>query len=154
MSVFSIHRDQIISAQTNVVWEYFCDPHNLNHLTPADMNFEIITDSLQRMYQGQIIEYRVEFIHGLRSLWLTEIAHVREYEYFVDEQRIGPYQFWYHEHVFEDLGKSTRMVDHVTYSIGYGVIGDVLNSIWIKQRLNDIFDFRKKIILTQVATLR
>lgn len=96
------------------------------------------------MTQGQIIEYRVEFIKGLRSLWLTEISHLREFEYFVDEQRIGPYRFWYHEHIFEDLGQKTRMIDHVTYSIGFGIVGDILNEIWIKQRLQFIFNYRTR----------
>ena len=94
------------------------------------------------MPEGQIIEYRVEFIRGLRSMWLTEIAHVRENEYFFDEQRIGPYQFWYHEHLFQAVNGGTRMSDRVTYSVGFGPLGDLLNALWIGRRLKCIFDFR------------
>ncbi len=96
-----LHCEQIIPASPEQVWAYFANPNNLNELTPPDMNFEIVTGGNTSMYEGQIIEYRVEFVRGLRSLWLTEIAHVREGVYFVDEQRIGPYRFWYHEHLFE-----------------------------------------------------
>ncbi len=94
------------------------------------------------MYPGQLIEYRVEFIRGLPSPWLTEIAHVRKPEYFVDEQRLGPYQFWYHEHNFQPVDGGVLMIDKVTYSIGFGLLGDFLNAIWISRRLKDIFDFR------------
>ena len=88
-----LHREQILPAPIEKVWAYFCDPKNLDEITPPDMKFEIVSGGDVKMYEGQIVEYRVEFVRGLRSLWLTEIAHVRENEYFVDEQRVGPYRF-------------------------------------------------------------
>jgi len=139
-----LHREQIISAPIEAVWKYFSEPKNLNVITPPDMNFEIIAGGDKEMYEGQIIEYRVEFIRGIRSLWLTEISHVCLNEYFVDEQRVGPYRFWYHEHKFEQMGDSVRMTDHVTYAAPFGILGDVVHAAWIKQRLNSIFDFRYK----------
>jgi len=143
-----LHRQQLIPASLEQVWEYFSDPRNLNELTPPDMRFHILTEPLLRMYQGQVIEYRVEFIRGLPSPWLTEIAHVRELEYFVDEQRLGPYQFWYHEHTFRAAAGGVLMTDQVTYSIGYGPLGDFLNAVWIANRLRGIFDFRAEKIKT------
>ena len=142
MSIQVLRREQFIPAPLELVWEYFCDPRNLDEITPPDMKFTIVSVDPGHIVEGQIIEYRVEFIRGLRSLWLTEIAHVREQEYFVDEQRIGPYQFWYHEHSFTAADGGTWMRDKVTYSIGYGLLGDLLNSLWINQRLKSIFDFR------------
>lgn len=139
-----LYREQTIPAPVEVVWKYFCDPKNLNEITPPDMNFEIVHGGDTAMYEGQIIEYRVEFIRGVRSLWLTEIAHVREGKYFVDEQRVGPYRFWYHEHLFEKVPGGTRMTDHVTYAVPFGYLGNVLNSVWISKRLKYIFDFRKR----------
>jgi ligand-binding SRPBCC domain-containing protein len=142
MSVQRLFREQFIPAPLAQVWEYFCDPRNLNEMTPPDMNFEIVSLAPGRMTEGQLIEYKVEFIRGLKSLWLTEIAHVRECEYFVDEQRIGPYRFWYHEHVFEAVDGGTKMTDRVTYAIGFGPLGDLLHALWIGKRLQGIFDFR------------
>lgn len=81
-----LHREQNIPGTLNEVWDFFCDPLNLNTITPGDMNFEIVAGGDAKMYEGQMIEYRVEFIRGVRSLWLTEITHVRDREYFVDEQ--------------------------------------------------------------------
>jgi ligand-binding SRPBCC domain-containing protein len=135
-------REQIIPAAIEQVWDYFSDPRNLDEMTPPDMRFQILTAPLPRMYAGQVVEYRVELIRGLPSLWLTEIAHVREPRYFVDEQRLGPYRFWYHEHKFEPVTGGTRMSDQVTYSIGFGPLGDLLNAVWIGRRLRQIFDFR------------
>ena len=141
--VHYLHREQVVSAPIETVWKYFCDPKNLNEITPPDMNFEIVRGGDTAMYDGQLIEYRVEFVRGLRSLWLTEIAHVREGEYFVDEQRVGPYRFWYHEHSFERVGGGAKMTDHVTYVAPFGLAGDVANAVWIANRLKHIFDYRQ-----------
>lgn len=140
-------REQVIPAPVEQVWEYFCNPANLNEITPPDMNFEIVRGADIKMYAGQLIEYRVEFIRGIHSLWLTEIAHVQANRYFVDEQRVGLYRFWYHEHIFEPSGRGTRMIDKVTYVVPYGVFGDALNSIWIRKRLEGIFDYRRRKIV-------
>ena len=138
-----LHREQVITAPVEKVWEYFCDPKNLNAITPPDMNFDIVQGGDTAMHEGQMIEYRVEFIRGVRSLWLTEIAHVRDGEYFVDEQRIGPYRFWYHEHIFEKTAAGTKMTDRVTYVVPFGILGDAVNTFWIANRLKYIFDFRR-----------
>jgi ligand-binding SRPBCC domain-containing protein len=139
-----LHREQVIPAPLEQVWDYFSNPSNLNEITPIDMKFEIIVGGDMRMYEGQIIEYRVEFIHGLRSLWLTEIMHVNEGRFFVDEQRVGPYRFWYHEHRFSVNDVGVKMTDHVTYVAPFGFLGDVITSLWIHKRLDAIFDFRRE----------
>ncbi|MEI6290729.1 MAG: SRPBCC family protein [Chloroflexota bacterium] len=143
MSVHFLKREQIIFSPIEIVWDYFSAPENLNNLTPPDMNFEILTNPLVRMFEGQLIEYRVQIFPGIRTLWLTEISHIRQLEYFVDEQRLGPYAFWYHEHKFIKINDNqTKMIDNVTYSIGYGFVGSLLNYLFIGKKLSEIFDFR------------
>lgn len=137
-----LHREQFIPAPVEKVWAYFATPHNLNEMTPPDMNFEIVTGGEVQMFEGQIIEYRVEFVRGIKSLWLTEISHVREGRYFVDEQRVGPYRFWYHEHHFEPVEGGTTMTDYVTYAAPFGLLGDLVERLWIRHRLAAIFDYR------------
>lgn len=142
--IHSLHREQWVPASMEAVWAYFSDPNNLNALTPPDMNFEIVAGGDVRMYQGQLIEYRVEFIRGIRSPWLTEIAHVNPHQLFVDEQRLGPYRFWYHEHRFEAISGGVKMVDHVSYAPPFGFLGDMLTALWIRGRLEHIFDYRQQ----------
>lgn len=143
MRIHSLSREQFIPAPLETVWQFFCNPANLNTITPSDMNFEILAGGDVNMYEGQIIEYRVEFIRGIRSYWLTEISHVQENIYFVDEQRVGPYRFWYHEHRFECTQGGVKMTDHVTYGMPFGPLGDLIHAVWVGRRLNNIFDFRK-----------
>jgi len=138
-----IHRTQDVPAGLDEVWEYFSNPLNLNALTPEDMDFEIIRNDFKQMVQGQLIEYRVKFMPLLRSRWLTEIAHVRQRAYFVDEQRLGPYRFWYHEHLFEAVPGGTRITDRVTYELPFGPLGDLVHALWVGPRLKSIFDYRQ-----------
>ncbi|MBN8582894.1 MAG: SRPBCC family protein [Anaerolineae bacterium] len=149
-----LQREQVIPGSLKNVWEFFCDPFNLNTITPSDMNFEIVAGGDTKMYQGQMIEYRVEFIRGARSLWLTEITHVRDGQFFVDEQRVGPYRFWHHEHLFESVEGGVRMTDRVTYVLPFGLLGDVVHSVWVKRRLHSIFDFRVKKITELFRSLK
>lgn len=96
------------------------------------------------MLQGQLIEYRVQFMPFVKSLWLTEIAHVREGSCFVDEQRIGPYRLWVHEHSFEAVDGGTQIADQVTYVMPFGFLGEIVHALWVGHRLKGIFDFRKQ----------
>jgi ligand-binding SRPBCC domain-containing protein len=138
-----LYREQVIPASIARVWAFFCNPYNLNTITPPDMNFEIVAGGGSAMREGQIIEYRVEFVWGVRTVWLTEIAHVRDGEYFVDEQRVGPYRFWYHEHCFEPVAEGVKMTDRVTYAAPHGFLGDAMNHLWIRGRLEEIFEYRR-----------
>jgi ligand-binding SRPBCC domain-containing protein len=140
-----IHRlvqQQVVPAPLDNVWEYFCTVSNLNEITPPSMQFEIIYGGEGPMFQGKLIEYRVQIIPMIKSRWLTEITHVQDKAYFVDEQRIGPYSFWYHEHYFDIVESGTRMTDRVTYSLPLGPFGGLINSIWVKRKLEMIFNYR------------
>ncbi len=135
-------RQQTVPAPLADVWAYFATPENLNEMTPDDMQFEIIHGGEGKMFQGQLIEYRVQFMPLVKSRWLTEIAHVEENAYFVDEQRIGPYRFWYHEHRFEAVEGGTQITDQITYELPFGLLGDIVHTLWVGGRLKSIFDFR------------
>jgi ligand-binding SRPBCC domain-containing protein len=95
-----LHREQTVAGDLTRVWEFFASPQNLNAITPGDLTFRIVGPTPARMYAGQVIEYRIGVRPGVTTRWLTEITHVRELEYFVDEQRVGPYRLWHHEHHF------------------------------------------------------
>ncbi len=141
-----LHREQFIAGAPADIWEFFATPRNLDALTPPDMPFQIIGEVAPRMYAGQLIEYRVGILPGVRARWLTEITHVREGEYFVDEQRIGPYRLWHHEHRFTPTadGRGVQMTDDIAYDVGWGPIGTVMERLWIRGKLESIFDYRSK----------
>jgi ligand-binding SRPBCC domain-containing protein len=138
------HREQFVPGDPVRIWDFFATPQNLNALTPSSMRFEIVGDLPPRMYPGQMIAYRVGILPGISTRWLTEITHVREGEFFVDEQRLGPYKLWHHEHHFVSAldGRGIQMLDRITYDVGWGPLGTLLDALWIRRQLTSIFDYR------------
>ncbi|MBS2026848.1 MAG: SRPBCC family protein [Deltaproteobacteria bacterium] len=142
--VHHLHREQLVRAPLQRVWPFFADPRNLERITSSELKFRIVTSDPPRMYAGQILEYRVGLAPGVWTRWLTEIVHVSEGRYFVDEQRLGPYRLWHHEHHFEEVPEGVRMRDHVTYALPAGPLGELVHALWVGAKLQRIFDFRRE----------
>ncbi|MEO6002401.1 MAG: SRPBCC family protein [Opitutus sp.] len=142
--IHRLRRQQFVHGNPREIWKFFSRPENLNEITPPSFSFRIIGEVEGEMYAGQLIEYRIGVLPGLRTRWLTEITHVRPGDYFIDEQRRGPYRLWHHEHRFipGPDRHGVTMVDTVTYDVGWGVIGSLLHRLWIKSQLDTIFRFR------------
>ena len=143
--VYTIHTEQFIPISLTEAWDFFSSPANLAKITPAKMGFNIISKFHgEKMYPGQIIEYTVKPILNIPLYWMTEITHVQEGAYFVDEQRFGPYTMWHHQHHFEEVEGGVLMTDLIHYKAPLGFLGDVAVALFIKKQLEGIFVFRKK----------
>jgi ligand-binding SRPBCC domain-containing protein len=116
------------------------------------MAFEFIYGGDEPMYPGQIITYKVAILPGVRVRWLTQITYMEPGHRFIDEQRIGPYRLWIHEHRFDLLPNGVRMTDHVTYALPFGLLGNLIHTIYIRRRLEKIFDYRYEKVLTLFAS--
>ena len=147
MPAFQLQRKQRLHATIGEVWDFISSPSNLKEITPPHMGFDIIGDRIDRkMYAGQIITYTVRPVLGVAMRWVTEITHVRELEYFVDEQRVGPYKLWHHQHIIEPVSDGVVMTDIVTYVPPFGWIGSLANRLWIRKELESIFNYRHEIL--------
>lgn len=147
MGFYQLHETQRIPATTDEVWDFISSPANLNKITPGYMGFDITSKLLiPKMYPGMIISYKVSPIAGIKITWVSEITHIKEKEYFVDEQRIGPYAMWHHEHKIEAIAGGTLMTDIVSYKPPFGFLGSIANSVLIKKQLREIFEYRKNAI--------
>ncbi len=137
---------QFIKSDIDTIWAFISSPKNLSIITPPHMGFDIINeDHLNSdMYAGQIIEYYVSPILKIKLHWVTEITHVVKNNYFVDEQRKGPYSFWHHQHFLKEVEGGIEMTDIVHYRVPFGIIGKMANSLLIKKQLKEIFDYRYK----------
>lgn len=147
MAFYQFYRAQVINASREEVWNFISSPANLKRITPEYMGFDIISPrTTDRMYEGMIISYIVSPFPGLKTKWVTEITHIRENEYFVDEQRIGPYSLWHHQHILEMIDEVLVMKDIVTYQPPFGLLGVLANKLFIRNKLEDIFDYRERAI--------
>jgi ligand-binding SRPBCC domain-containing protein len=142
--VYSLKSVQRIPVSLQKAWDFFSSPANLADITHSSLGFTIKSKHHgERMYPGQIIEYTVRPLFGIPFYWMTEITHVQPLEYFIDEQRFGPYSFWHHQHHFAEIDGGVLMTDIVHYKIPFWILGDLANTLVVKNKLQEIFDFRK-----------
>ena len=145
MAVYQLHKEQKIPATLEEVWEFISSPKNLKVITPSYMGFEITSkESLEEMYAGMLISYRVRPVLKIPMTWLTEITHVEKNKFFVDEQRKGPYKMWHHEHRIKEIEGGVLMSDLISYEPPFSFLGAIANKLIIEKQLEEIFEFRKK----------
>jgi ligand-binding SRPBCC domain-containing protein len=143
--VYSLKRVQHLPISLTAAWDFFSSPANLAAITPTHLNFKIISlHHGEKMYPGQIIEYTVQPVLGIPLYWLTEITHVQQQDFFIDNQRYGPYSMWHHQHHFKETETGVEMTDIIHYKLPFWFLGDIANSILVKRQLKTIFDFRVK----------
>lgn len=143
MAFYQFIRTQKIPATTDQVWDFISSPGNLKKITPEYMGFDITSENLpEKMYPGMIISYRVSPFPGIKTTWITEITYVKEKEFFIDEQRVGPYKLWHHQHKIESFENGVLMSDIVSYQPPLGFLGAIANKLFINKKLNEIFDYR------------
>lgn len=148
MKTYRLTYQQDLPIPLSEAWDFFTSPLNLAKITPANMKFKVTSPYSEhdKVYAGMIITYIVSPILGIPLRWMTEITHVEEGKYFVDEQRFGPYAMWHHEHHFEAIPGGTRMHDILNYAIPYGPIGRLSNSLFVGKQVKQIFEYRKEAI--------
>ncbi|MBN8575367.1 MAG: SRPBCC family protein [Cytophagales bacterium] len=147
MKIYTLKRTQWLPITHQQAWDFFSTPSNLSKITPAHMGFSILYMSGgEKTYAGQIIRYHVRVLPGIKMQWVTEITHVQEPNYFVDEQRFGPYALWHHQHWFKEVDNGVEMTDEVNYVIPLGILGRLANVLFVGREVNRIFDYRYKVL--------
>ena len=135
---------QELATTMEEAWTFLSDPKNLKRITPDYMGFDIISGAERKMFPGQIIQYRLTPVLGIPFRWVTEITHVQEGEFFVDEQRFGPYTFWHHKHFIKKTENGVVMEDIVDYKLPLGPLGWLAHALFVRAKVKQIFDYREK----------
>ena len=143
MMVNKLFYSQKLPISLDDAWDFLSSPNNLKLITPESMNFKIIDWDKKKAYPGQIIQYTVNPVFGMKIKWVTEITQVKRNSYFIDEQRFGPYSFWHHKHFIKEIDNGILMDDIIHYKIPFGFIGEILNKVYVQNKLNKIFKYRE-----------
>lgn len=143
MKIFTLHTKQKLPISVSTAWDFLSDPKNLKVITPDYMGFNILSGADRPMFPGQIIQYLVTPIAGIETKWVTEITHVSDKKYFVDEQRFGPYSLWHHKHFINEIEGGVEMEDIIDYKLPFGILGELVEPFLVAPKLKEIFDYRK-----------
>lgn len=142
MRLNHLERTQLLPTDLETAWAFFSDPRNLPQITPPGLGFSVISRLPERMHAGMIARYTLRPFSLTTVTWITEITHIAEPHFFVDEQRFGPYRFWHHQHHFCEAPGGIEMRDLVSYILPFGAAGN-LATRFVARKLREIFDFRR-----------
>ncbi len=152
MKIYTLRAKQCLPITVDEAWKLLSDPKNLKTITPDYMGFEILSGADRNMYAGQIIQYIVTPVAGIKTKWVTEITHVIDRSYFVDEQRFGPYALWHHKHFIKEIPNGIEMEDIVDYKVPFGLLGQLVHPILVKPKLKEIFSYRRQKLIELYGT--
>lgn len=152
--MYTLHRKQKLPVPIESVWDFISDPKNLAIITPPEMGFKTLSGDERKMFPGQIIHYTLTPILGIRMEWVTEITHVENGRYFVDEQRHGPYSLWHHKHFLREIPGGVEMEDLIHYRLPMGFLGRLFHPILVQPQLERIFEFRRKKLIERFGELK
>jgi ligand-binding SRPBCC domain-containing protein len=147
VSFYSLKTEQNLPISLQEAWDFFSSPKNLSKITPKHMGFIITNQPSETMFEGQIITYKVSPLLGVKINWMTEITTVKDNEYFIDEQRFGPYSLWHHRHHFYEIDGGIKMIDEVNYKLPFGFLGSVAHHLFVRKKLKSIFEYREKVLI-------
>lgn len=142
--MYQIKRKQLVKTDMETCWNFFSAPANLETITPDGFSMRVLTEQPTVMYEGLIIYYRMAPVLHIPLGWITEITHVKHHQFFVDEQRKGPYRLWHHEHHFEEVEGGVMMTDIVSYALPFGIFGKFAHWLFVRRQLEGIFEYRHK----------
>jgi len=146
---YKLSNKQFLPVSLKSAWLFFSNPKNLQVITPDDLDFRITSIDGEKAYTGQIITYSIKLNKIIKMNWVTEITHLKENEYFVDEQRFGPYKMWHHIHKFEEVEGGVLMTDIVYFKLPFPLFSTIAYKIYVKKNLKNIFTHRE----TQLESL-
>jgi len=151
--LYTVHTTQKLPITLQEAWDFLSDPKNLAVITPPSMGFVTLSGDDRPMFAGQIIHYTVTPLLGIKVEWVTEITHVDDKKYFVDEQREGPYRLWHHKHFLREIPGGVEMEDLVHYKLPFGFLGSLVHPFLVKPKLKEIFDYREKKLVELFGTM-
>lgn len=145
--MYRLYREQQLNCSIETAWAFFSSPHNLSEITPESMNFVVLSPFQDEpIFKGMEIDYKVSPLLGIPMKWKTIISQVEDYKSFTDFQKKGPYKYWNHFHEFISNDHGVLMKDTVDYELPFGILGRITHSLFIKEKLKSIFDFRYRVL--------
>lgn len=147
MKIYTLHKKQQFPIGMDEAWKFLSNPKNLKIITPDYMSFDIISGAEKPMFAGQIIQYLVTPIFGIKTKWVSEITQLKDKEYFVDIQLYGPYSLWHHKHFVHEIEGGVELEDIIDYKVPLGFLGQLVHPFLVKPKLEEIFNYRQQKLL-------
>ena len=154
MKIYTLQKKQQLPISLDKAWEFLSNPKNLSIITPDYMSFNILSKIDRPLYTGQVIQYNVTPLLGIKTKWISEITHIEEKKYFVDVQMYGPYALWHHKHFVKEIEGGVELEDIIDYKIPLGILGQMVHPFLVKPKLDEIFNYRQEKLLALFGKIK
>ena len=144
MKIYRYRRAQTVPANLSDVWDYFSHPGKVPEVLPKSQK-HILKSKLPRfIYTGMLFSFKTKALFGFSRNWTSMVIYENEPNYFIDEQKFGPFKYWHHQHIFTDVYSGVEIEDVIHYAMPFGFLGRIANKLFVAPRLRKIFDYRQK----------
>lgn len=144
MKMYRLSNTQKLPISLDEAWEFLSNPTQLENITTDELSFQKLHDIPDKMYEGMLMQLRLKPFLGIPIDWLTEITHIKEKEYFIDEQRVGPFRFWHHEHRVLPIEGGVEIQDTVHYVMPFSIFGRFVHWLFLRKQVENIFIYREE----------
>lgn len=90
---------------------------------------------------GEDVTWRATHF-GIPFTMTSRVTELERPRRFVDEQQRGPFRRFHHEHLFEESGGGTVMVDRVSFNAPAGVVGRLAERALLARYLESLIEQR------------
>ena len=137
------HIDKISS---NELFAWHIREGAFERLNPPWHQFKVI-ERRGNIQNGGTIKIKMKIAGPIHTTWLVKHSDYVEGKQFRDSQIKGLFSSWTHNHLFNSFEPSSSILDdHVEYSLPWGMLSETLVSALINKKLNQMFDYRHRII--------
>lgn len=154
MKLERIQTIQRLPIQIEEAWDFFTSPKNLSLITPHWLDYRLNLDPPEYLHPGTIISASIRPIPVISTSWISEITHIRPPQFYITEQRVGPFKLWHHEHHFRAIDEGVEIEDIIMYGMHFGMIGSFVHNVYLRKRLHEIFSYRAQTLEQRFGSLR
>lgn len=100
---------------------------------------------------GETVTWEAKHLMKKRR-FTSRITSMKLYESFTDEMVKGDFKSFKHEHHFKQINNGTIIIDILTYEVPYGVIGQLVNNLYLHRYLESLINKRNEVIKEYAET--
>lgn len=133
----------LLRAPVERVFGFHEQPDAIERLTPPWQKVRVVRKS-GGLQVGAVVEFQVYF-GPVPVTWIAHHIAYKKNEYFVDEQRQGPFSAWVHTHLFQAETGGTRLTDSIELALPGGLMAEKMAGWLVRRQLARLFAYRHEI---------
>jgi ligand-binding SRPBCC domain-containing protein len=146
-----IHLTSFIAAPVNLVFD-LSRSINLHQISTASTNEKAIDGVLNGLInKDETVTWQAKHLFKTR-LFTSKITAMQSPDFFIDEMVKGDFKSFQHEHHFKATGNGTIMIDLVKFESPYGIMGKIVNSLFLRSYIEKFLIKRNAVIKDYAET--